>query len=71
MEARSLVVVDGVEQPGEELGAVVLMVVGGVVALLAEDGHELRSGLEEPAAFADALEGAVESDGSGAGPVVE
>jgi hypothetical protein len=66
MEPRSRVAVDAVEEFGEELSAVVLVVVGGVVALLAKDGHELRSGLEKPAAFADALEGAVERDRSGA-----
>jgi hypothetical protein len=38
MEARSVVVVDGVEELSEELSSVVLVVVGGVVALLAEDG---------------------------------
>lgn|SRR5919106_248884 len=37
MEARSVVVVDGVEELSEELSSVVLVVVGGVVALLAED----------------------------------
>jgi hypothetical protein len=46
MEPRSWAAVDVVEEFGEELSAVVLVVVGGVVALLAEDGHELRSGVE-------------------------
>lgn len=45
--------------------------VGGVIVLTAEDGEELRAGLEEAAAFADALERAVERDGPRAVPVPE
>ena len=41
----------------EEGGPVGLVVVGGVVALADEDGHELGSGVEEAAAFADRFEG--------------
>ena len=55
----------------EELASVALAAVGGVVSLLAQDGDELRSGVEEPPAFADGLECAVERDGPGAVSVAE
>jgi hypothetical protein len=47
---------DGFEDFGEQLSGVGLVVVGGVIVLTAEDGEELRAGLEEAAAFADGLE---------------
>jgi hypothetical protein len=56
MEPRSWVVVDAFEDFGEQLSGVGLVVVGGVIVLTAEDGEELRAGLEEAAAFADGLE---------------
>ena len=71
MEPSSWAVVDAVEERGEELRSVVLVVVGGVIALSVEDGHELGPGLEEAAALADALERAVERDGPRAVPVAE
>jgi hypothetical protein len=43
----------------------------GVVALLAQDGQELRPSLEKPAALADGLEGAVELLGPSAPAVGE
>ena len=59
IRSRSWAVVDLVDEALEENDTVVLVAVCGVIALLAEDGDELRSGVEEPAEFADALEGAV------------
>ena len=64
-------VVDDADELVVELGAREVGVVGGVVALAAEDGDELGSGLEEAAAFADGVEPAVEFEGSGAVAVAE
>jgi hypothetical protein len=60
MEPRSSGVVDAIEEAGEDLGAVVVAVVDGVVVLASEDLDELGSGVVEAAAFADGLELAVE-----------
>jgi hypothetical protein len=49
----------------------VIAVVGGVVALASQDGHELGVGLEEAAALADGLEPTVELSRSRAVPVGE
>ena len=65
IEAGSAGVVQVVEEVGEESGSFGLVVVGGVVALADEDGHELGAGLEEATAFADRFVDAVE----GCGPV--
>lgn len=59
-----LFVVDDAHEVVVELCAREVGVVGGVVALAAKDG-------DEPAAFADGLEPAVEFDGSGAASVAE
>ena len=64
-------VVDAVEEGGEDGCSVWLVVLGGVVSLLDEDGDELGCGVEEAAAFADGFEVAVERDGSGAVAVAE
>ena len=63
-------VVDDAHEVVVELGAGEVGVVGGVVALAAEDGDELGAGLEA-AALADGLEPAVEFEGSGAVAVAE
>ena len=60
MEAHSLGVGDSFDEAVEEVGAVALTALVGVLALALQDGEELRAGLEEATAFADALEGAVE-----------
>ena len=64
-------VVDAGQEPGEQVGAVGLVVVGGVVALALQDGPELDAGLEEGAGFADGFEGAVEFGWAGAVAVAE
>ena len=64
-------VVDDVDELVVELGAGGVVVGGGVVALAAQDGDELGTGLEEAAAFADGVEAAVELEGSGAVAVAE
>ncbi len=51
MQARSRGGVEVVEEVGEEPSPFGLVVVGRVVALADEDGHELGAGLEEAAAF--------------------
>src|SRR5215213_5729445 len=64
-------VVDDVDQLVVEPGARRVGVGGGVVALAAQDGDELGTGLVEAAAFADGLEAAVELERSGAVAVAE
>ena len=64
MEAHSLGVGDSFDEVVEELAAVALTTLVGVLALTLQDGDELRSGFEEPAPLADALEGATEEGGS-------
>ncbi len=59
------------EKTVEEVGAVGLVVVGGVAALALQGGSELYAGLEEGAGFADGFEGAVEFGWSGAVAVAE
>jgi hypothetical protein len=71
MEPHSRGVGDSVDEAIEELGPVVLTALFGVIALSFEDGEELRSGLEEPAPFADAFEGTVEQSGTRAVTVGE
>ena len=66
MEPHSALAVDLLDEALEQLGSVVLAVSDGVVSLAAQDGEELRAGLEEPTALADRLEGAVEPDRPGA-----
>ena len=60
MQAHSLGVGDSFNEAGKELGAVSLTTLVGVLALALQDGHELRTRLEEPAPFADTLEGATQ-----------
>ena len=60
MEAHSLGIGDSFDEAVEELAAGALTAFIGVLALALQDGEELRAGLEEAAAFADALEGAAE-----------
>jgi hypothetical protein len=55
----------------EEVGAVGLLMLDGVVVLALEGGPELDAGLEEGAGFADGLEGAVEFGWAGAVAVAE
>jgi hypothetical protein len=64
-------VVDRLDELVVELGAGRVGVGEGVVALAAEDGDELGSGLIEAAAFADGLEPAVELERPGAVTVAE
>ncbi len=71
MQARSRGGVEVVEEVGEEPGSFALVVVGGVVALADEHGHELGVSLEEAAAFADRFVDAVEGGGAVAVPVAE
>ncbi|GAA4261882.1 hypothetical protein [Dactylosporangium darangshiense] len=52
-------------EPVEQVGAVGLVVLGGVVALPLQGGAELDAGLEVGAGFADGFEGAVEFGGWG------
>jgi hypothetical protein len=59
------------EEAVEQVGAVGLVVVGGVVALALQGGSELDAGLEEGAGFADGFEGAVQFGWSGAVAVAE
>ena len=60
-----------VEKVLVELGAAGLVVCGGVVVLGLQGGSEGDGGLEEPASFADGLEGAVQVGGAGAPAVAE
>ena len=60
MEAHSLGVGDSFDEALEEVSPVALTALAGVLALALQDGEELRTRLEEPAALTDALEGAVE-----------
>jgi len=53
-------VVDDADEIVVELGPGQVRMGGCVVALPAQDGDELDVGLEEPAAFADGLEAAVD-----------
>jgi hypothetical protein len=69
MEPHSGPAVDVLDEALEQLGSVFLAVSDGflavsdgVVSLASQDGEELGSGLEEPAALTDRLEGAVEPD---------
>ena len=71
MEAHSLGVGDSFDEAVEELAAVALTALVGVLSLPLQDGEELGSGLEEPAPLTDALEGTVEEGGSGAVTVGE
>src|ERR1039458_3910910 len=71
MEAHSLGVGDSFDEAVEELTAVALASLVGVLALTLQDGDELRTRLEETAPFADALEGAPEGGGPGAVTVGE
>ena len=57
MEAHSLGVGDSFDEALEEVGAVALTSLAGVLALALQDGEELRTGLEEPTALTNALEG--------------
>src|SRR5665213_618545 len=66
MQAHSLGVGDSVDQAVEELAAVALTTLVGVLALTLQDGDELRPRFEEPAPFAHTLEGTTEQSGSGA-----
>jgi len=63
MEPHSLGVGDSFDEVAEEFGAVSLTPPVGVLALALQDGDELRTGLEEPTPFADALEDAAEEGG--------
>jgi hypothetical protein len=49
--------VDAGQEPFEQVGAVSLVVVGGVVTLALQGGPELDAGLEEGAGLADGFEG--------------
>ena len=60
MEAQSLGVGDSFDEALEEVGAVALTALAGVLSLALQDGEELRTRLEESAALTDALEGTVE-----------
>src|SRR5580704_1987423 len=60
MEAHSLGVGDSFDEALEEVGAVALSALVGVLSLSLQDGEELRTRLEEPAALTDPLEGAIE-----------
>ena len=64
MEAHLLDVGDSFDEVVEELTAIALTAPVGVLALAFQDSDELRTGLEEPASFADALEDAAEEGGS-------
>src|SRR5579863_7006074 len=66
MEAHSLGVGDSFNEVVEELGAISLTALVGVLALALQDSDELRTSFEEPTLFADALEDAVEKDRPGA-----
>jgi hypothetical protein len=59
-------VVDAGQQLVEQVGAVGLVVLGGVVALAAQGGPEFDAGLEQGAGFADGFEGAVQFGWAGA-----
>ena len=63
MRAHSLGVGDSFDEVTEELAPVALTAPVGVLALALQDGDELRTGLEEPTPFADALEDAAEEGG--------
>ncbi|GLW36051.1 hypothetical protein Areg01_89850 [Actinoplanes regularis] len=63
--------VQAVQESGEQLGAVGLVVLGGVVVLTLQGGPELDAGLEEGAGLADGLERAVEFGWAGAVAVAE
>jgi hypothetical protein len=63
--------VDAAEESVEQLSAVGVVVVGGVVALALQGGPELDAGLEEGAGFADGFEGAVQFGESDAVAVAE
>ena len=56
----SAVPVDLLDEALEEFEPVFLAAADGIVSLAAQDGDELGTGLEEAAAFAHRLEGAVE-----------
>ena len=71
IQAWSGGVVEVVDEAGEEVGPVGLVVLAGVVALAGEDGDELGAGLEEAASFADRFVGAVERCGPVAVAVAE
>jgi hypothetical protein len=58
--------VDAGEELVEQVGAVGLVVFGGVVALALQGGSEFDAGLEEGAGLADGFEGAVEFGWAGA-----
>src|SRR5271157_5547928 len=60
MEAHSLGVGDSFDEAVEELTAVALAALIRVPALALQDGEELRTGLEEATALADALKCAAE-----------
>jgi hypothetical protein len=60
MQAHSLGVGDSFDEVVEELTAIVLTALLRVFALTLQDSHELRTRLEEPAPFADTLEGATQ-----------
>ena len=66
MEAHSLGVGDSLDEVVEELTALVLTPIVGVLSLTLQDGEELGSGFEEATALTDTLEGTVEESGSGA-----
>jgi hypothetical protein len=55
--------VGAVEKAVEQVGAVGLVVVGGVVALALQDGSELDADVDECAGFGDGFEGAVQFGG--------
>src|SRR5271157_1671782 len=71
MEAHSLGVGDSLYEAVEELAAVALTALVGVLALALQDGEERRPGLEESAALTDALESTAEECRPGAVTVGE
>jgi hypothetical protein len=64
LKAHPLGVGHSFDEVVEELAPFALTPLVGVLALALEDGHELRTGLEESASFAGALEDAAEESGS-------
>jgi len=64
-------VVEAGDESLEEVGAVGLLMLGGVVVLALQGGPEFDAGLEAGAGLADDLEGAVEFGWAGAVAVAE
>jgi hypothetical protein len=63
MEAHSLGLGDSFDEAVEEPTAIALTALVGMLSLSLQDRDELGTGLEEPAALADALEGTAEKSG--------